>query len=428
MKKALVLALTAFMVLALATAAFAVEVDYEGKVAVKWAGETDVEPGFAEDALEATIKLDFTKDYGNGVTAGLNTKVEVHGDVHDGHLYDDADGNEEYTPGDPADPDDEGEELYRDIRFDGAGWIKLDYDILAVTAKTEIDGNAANDLAAEWGLAGAPGVQVDVTAIDGLTITGLINAGPTYNFLTKAEYSADALALGAGFQKHGKDKDETYDVLKDAFAIWGSYEVIDGLTIGGEFASRTDNSEEKPEAMNAILAKASYEGNGLTVDAAFLNQKEGFVTQNEDDADDFLARDFVKLGGPEGNLIYVDASYTLTDELTVNGSFDYILSAKSGDQDLIKAAKDGLDENIALSYKVGADYDLTEKLALGAWFKGYGYATEFGGKGVYTFAEGVTGTLEVTNGRGHKEFDEDAGELVEPKAVTKYSFVLCAEF
>ncbi|MBA2133777.1 hypothetical protein [Capillibacterium thermochitinicola] len=420
MKKALVLALSVFMVLALATAAFAAEVSYSGKVQVKWAGETDVEPGFAAGDLEAGVTIDFTKDYGDGVTAGVTTKIQAHGDS------------------------------VKEFDFDGAGWIKLDYDILAVTAKTEIDGNAANDLAAEWGLAGAPGVQVDVTAIDGLAITGLINAGPTYNFLTKAEYSADALALGAGFQKHGladdayieAELDEEGEVVfkntvKDAFAIWGSYEVIDGLTIAGEFASRTENYKikkededrfKKPEAMNAILVKASYEGGGLTVDAAFLNQDLGFVTQNEDDADDFLARDFMKLGGFEGNVLYVDASYALTDALKVSGAFDYVLSAKVGKADVLKNFKDLFDEDFALSYKVAADYDLTEEIALGAWYKGYGYASEFGGKAVYTFAEGVTGTLEVTNGKGHKVIDEDAGELVEPKAVTKYSFVLSAEF
>ncbi|HHT06715.1 MAG TPA: hypothetical protein GXZ97_10675, partial [Hydrogenispora sp.] len=55
MKKALVLALTAFMVLSLATAAFAVEVTYEGEVAVTWGGEkegeADASHGFNDDTL-----------------------------------------------------------------------------------------------------------------------------------------------------------------------------------------------------------------------------------------------------------------------------------------------------------------------------------------------------------------------------------------
>ncbi len=423
MKKALVLALTAFMVLALATAAFAVEVSYEGKVEVKWEGssEKDGDPGFAAGDYEASVNIDLTKDFGDGVSAGANIKIDPTAKSKVEHKWNDDD--EDYEEGEVASAD--------AVKLDGAGWIKIEKDLFAVTAKTEIDGNAAKDLGAEWGLAGAAGVQVDVTAIDGLTLTGLINAGPQYNFLAKAEYSADALALGAGFQKHGKDKDETYDVLKDAFAVWASYEVIDGLTLAGEFASRTDNSQDKAEAMTAILGKASYANGVLTVDAAFLNQKEGFVTQNEDDADDFLARDFMKLYGFEGNVLYIDASYAITDALKVSGAFDYVLSAKVGEADVLKNFKDLFDEDFALSYKVAADYDLTEKIAFGVWYKGYGNANELGGKAVYTFAEGVTGTFELTNGKGHNGVDLTNPldpVVVEPDAVTKYSFVLSAEF
>lgn len=412
MKKALVLALTAFMVLALATAAFAAEVSYSGKVQVKWAGETDVEPGFAAGDYEASVNIDLTKDFGDGVSAGAKIKIDPTAKTEVLRDYNEDD--EEFEKVEVASAD--------AVKLDGAGWIKIEKDLFAVTAKTEIDGNAAKDLGAEWGLAGAAGVQVDVTAIDGLTLTGLINAGPQYNFLAKAEYSLDTLTFGAGFQKHGKDDEKVYtDPLKDAFAVWASYEVIDGLTLAGEFASRTDNSQDKAEAMTAILGKASYANGGLTVDAAFLNQKEGFVTQNADDADEFLARDFMKLGGFEGNVLYVDASYAITDALKVSGAFDYVLSAKKEKADVLKAFKDLFDEDFALSYKVAADYDLTEKIAFGVWYKGYGNANELGGKAVYTFAEGVTGTFELTNGKGHNGVDLTNPQdpvVVEPDAVT----------
>lgn len=205
MKKALVLALTAFMVLSLATAAFAVEVSYEGKVAVKWGNEAvDLDPdpkseklsdGFAKGALEAKVTIDFTKDYGDGVTAGVTTKVEAHADIFE-------DGQEEGENGHGVvDPD----ELKKEFVFDSSGWIKVERDLFTVEASTGIEEQVGRDLK-EFNITKAPGVGLDLNLIDGLTLKTVLNGGSEYNYLVKGEFAQDLFTLGGGYQNFVDDE------------------------------------------------------------------------------------------------------------------------------------------------------------------------------------------------------------------------------
>ena len=80
MKKALILALSVLMVLSLATAAFAVEATYEGKVKVKWANNPKVDEdntGFAADTLEFTLKFGVVKEFSDQISAGLDVKNTI---------------------------------------------------------------------------------------------------------------------------------------------------------------------------------------------------------------------------------------------------------------------------------------------------------------------------------------------------------------
>lgn len=382
MKKALVLALTAFMVLSLATAAFAVEVDYEGKVAVKWGGESqgDVkdDPNFDEDALEAKVQIDFTKDYGDGVSAGVTTKVEAH----------DA----------------------KELVFDGGGWVQLERDLFTLKASTEIDAGAGKDLG-EFNIPGKPGLGLDLNLVDGLTINTVVNAGePAYNYVLKGEFAQDLFTIGGGFQSAEEDKITLVGLVDGeevelelpvekttAFGIYGTANLIDGLTLNAEFGSRKiewGEGEEDWES-TALLASAAYEVDALSATGTFLMQKGWFKSLNDDDADQTwrIIDMYRYFGGDDGLEILafaLDASYDLIDALTLEGYFDYLLSAKDEEEEL--------DIDDPYAYKVGAAYTIIEPLEAKAWYKAVGGdLSQFGGSVAYTLAEDVTASFEVTS-------------------------------
>jgi hypothetical protein len=371
------------MVLALATAAFAVEVSYEGKVAVTWGGESQgddkTDPAFAEDALEAKVQIDFTKDYGDGVSAGVTTKVEAHGE--------------------------------KTLEFDGAGWVQLERDLFTLKASTEIDAGAGKDLG-EFNIPGKPGLGLDLNLVDGLTINTVVNAGePAYNYVLKGEFAQDLFTIGGGFQsaeayeitlvglEDGEEVELTVPAEKTtAFGIYGTANLIDGLTLNAEFGSRKiEWGEEGAEdwESTALLASAAYEVDALSATGTFLMQKGWFKSLNDDDADQTwrIIDMYRYFGGDDGLEILafaLDASYDLIDALTLEGYFDYLLSAKYEEE------KRDIDDPYA--YKVGAAYTIIEPLEAKAWYKAVGGdLSQFGGSVAYTLAEDVTASFEVTS-------------------------------
>ncbi len=402
MKKALVLALTAFMVLSLATAAFAVEVDYEGKVQVKWEGssEKDGDPGFAAGDYEAFVNIDLTKDFGDGVSAGAKIKIdptaktEVLQDYEEKEEKDDAGDTKwyeyDFEKGEVASVD--------EVKLDGAGWIKIEKDLFAVTAKTEIDGGVGKAFG-EYPISEKAGLGLDLFLIDGLTINSIVNGGGKdgYNFLVKGEYAADLFSIGGGYQKDAAEK--------TAFGVYGSADLIDGLTLNVEFGNR---KEGDADAATAILASASYDGL-LNATASFYTVKKAFDSII-DKADGFLARDKARFE-PEYDfsVIFVDAAYNVTDALAIDGSFDYILNAKDeNDKDV------DLDDE--LSYKVGAAYTF-DAFKVEGWYKAF-EKSQVGGKATYTLAEGVATSFEVTSSK-----DKDADD-----SVLEYTLLFSAAF
>ena len=383
MKKALVLALTAFMVLSLATAAFAVEVSYEGKVAVKWSNEgVDLDPeseklsdGFAKDALEAKVTIDFTKDYGDGVTAGVVTIVEAHAD------------------------DDNG------LVFDGAGWIQLERDLFTLKASTEIDDGVGRDLG-QFNIAGAPGLGLTLNLIDGLTINSVLNGGSDYNYLVKGEFAQDLFTLGGGYQ-NSYNTDDT--ATQSAIGVYGTLNLIDGLAINAEYGKRDkDVDNENDDPISAILATATYDWNALSAKAGFLKQAATFESVDADDVDDEdwrineQARVTGKIQDKPYNVtvLFADASYALTDALTVKGYFDYLLGVTDGpdEDELAEEDEEALEK---LSYRVGAAYTLGD-WTFDGWYRAY-TISEIGGKATYALADGVDTSFEV----GYKMYDDD---------------------
>lgn len=399
MKKALVLALTVLMVLSLATAAFAVEVSYSGKVGVKFGGDSEGDvkngPAFDKDALEAKVEIDFTKDFGDGVTAGVKTKVEAHSDIY-----------EDQEEGEDGHGDVEFEDFKKEFVFDGDGWIQVERDLFTVKAATGIDDQVGRDLK-ENAIAKKAGVSLKLNLIDGLTVNTVLNGGDKFNYVLKGEYADDLFTVGGGFQNS--------DEVKQAFGFYGTLNVIDGLTINAEYGSRDFDTKDKEDALTAIFATADYELDALTAKAGLLMQDVGFVSVSADDVDneEWRINEQFRAAGlgavlPEGELLpvvyagtvlFADASYQLTEDFAVNGYFDYLLSAKNGlGKDLSKDAEKELEK---LSYKVGASYTF-DALKLEGWFKGY-VATQFGGKATYTLAEDVTTSFEVTSTKANDD-------------------------
>lgn len=394
MKKALVLALSVFMVLALATAAFAAEVTYEGKVAVTFGGDSKGDtkngPAFAADTLDAKIFVDYQKDYGDGVTAGVKTKLEL-------------------------DKDEAATDLADGFKFDGAGWIQLEKDLFTVKAATKLNDQAGRDLK-ENPIAEKPGVSLKLNLIEGLTVNAVVNEGKDFNYVLKGEYADDLFTVGGGFQNS--------EIVKQGFAVYGTLNVIDGLTLKGEFGSRDANKDDDIKAATGILATADYTLDALTAKAGFLMQDKGFgASFSKDDLNDEGWRINETIRSTKFNdafvdwdkqfanyfknsekvaVIFADASYKVTDALEVNGYFDYLVSAKDADDNKVEDLE-------KVSYKLGAAYTL-DALKFEGWYKAY-VGNEFGGKATYTLVDGVETSFQVTYGKEDKDNNNEDGKV-----------------
>ncbi|HHT47891.1 MAG TPA: porin [Firmicutes bacterium] len=374
MKKALVLALTVLMVLSLATAAFAAEVTYEGKVEVTFGGSSEGEAKEAGEFggnKEAKVIIDFAKDFGDGVTAGVKTVTEAHGDE-------------------------------KKFEFDGEGYVKVEKDLFTAEASTGIDGGVGKDFG-EFNIANNPGLGLELKLIDGLTINTIVNnkrqADPEksdFNFVLKGEFAQDIFTVGGGFQSDGENK-------TSAFGVYGSANPIDDLTVNAEFGSRNlDTEDNEADAITSLLASAEYKLDALTAKAGFLMNDIGFKSLNDDDADqDYRINEaFRFVPVYKVNVLFVDASYQIMDNFEVNGNFDYLLGAKDDDDEDLP--DDAIEK---LSFKVGAKYTY-DALTFEGWYKAWD-ASQFGGKASYNLADGVDTSFEVTMTKDDKD-DEDA--------------------
>ena len=391
MKKALVLALTVLMVLSLATAAFAVEVEYSGKVGVKWSNEAvdgaeGKVDGFAQDSLEAKVVLDFTKDYGDGVTAGVKTKTEAHGDMNK-------------------------------FEFDGGGWIQLERDLFTVKAATKLNDQVGKDMK-EFKIEEKPGFNLKLNLIDGLTVDTILNAGSEYNYLVKGEFAQDLFTVGGGFQNNNKDDGK----VQQAFGVYGSADIIDGLTLKAEYGNRNlDKDNESNKAISSILASAAYEVDALNVKGSFLMQDAEFKSAHKDDIEEVWRINGVYRWADDSsprhnvNVIFADASYKLTDDFEVNGYFDYLLSVKDAEGNALPEAVEKEIEKV--SYKAGAAYTI-DALKLESWYRAYG-DSQVAGKATYTLAEDVTTSFEVDYNM-YKAENKDANVVYTAKVEAKF--------
>lgn len=334
MKKVLVLVLSLVFVVAMASVTFAVATtSVDGEVYVEWTNTA------AFDGYEAGyINFDLTKDFGEGFKAGVGIDA------------------------DPSVVFNAGNEVY----FDCAGWIEWTQEMFVATASTSIDGNASKyDLGGGWDLTAAPGVKVVSTALmEGLTGTFIVNDGSVdYNFLLKADYVGEALGAGFGYQAG-----------PDAMYVWGSYKVMDSLTVNGEYGMRTD--------LSAMEVAVAYSADPLTANAKFImTTADGYVFVDE--AYENVYNAFGE-DGVQGSIVVADATYKLSDAISVNGAFGY-------------AMVDTWADNQLMSFEVGATDKLSDKLTVEGSLTSYADVMIIDVCATYTFVEGLVGTLEVVN-------------------------------
>jgi hypothetical protein len=362
-KKLLVVLLALTFVVAISAVTFALATStVDGKV--EWTLTSGDQMGGTDDGK---LIFDLGKDFGEGYSAGLKIKITPKG--------------EDTAPLD-------------EVKYDGAGWIKMVKDSYTATFQTDgLGGNAANELGGQYDMTSAPGVKIESSALmEGLALTLVLNekaitdpvdaeeSPNKYNYLIKAVYSADPLTLGFGYQMHSQSSLVTDSAANDMMAVWAGYKLGDALALGFEYGSRPNVTAD---GSTAIQVKADYTADPLTVNGKIRINTGVYDTIDDGDIGTTSAWN-VFINGIEGMALKVDAAYQLTDALKVALTLEDILSSEPA-----------LADDQVMSYKLTVTDVLSEQTTASAWYAGYGENGEIGANVTYTFVAGLVGSVEV---------------------------------
>ncbi len=294
MKKFITGAVTAAMVLSMATMSLAATLSYSGKVSV----ELNSRDGFvgAEDDVYMTV--DYAKDFGEGWSAGVKFDVKPN----------------EGTLGDS-------------IYIDGTGYIKYTEDMWDVSFNTDADYSVGNDLSDQFTtLDGTgPGLEVNVKPMEGFTLTGdlaqiekddaLKNSDADFGYAVKGEYNLDGVVFGAGYL--GENNAD-----RAAFGIYGSYAVNDMITVGAEYGDRTVNGNDHD---TAIMGKVSYTADPLTANLSYTQRNGGYAIKDDTEGEVYVLADrfWDDNIAADGYLVCFDMSYSIDENLKLVAAVDY---------------------------------------------------------------------------------------------------------
>ena len=325
MKKVLSVVLALAMVLAVASFAAAATLSYTGNVNIEFNNNHYFNDGGYGDTW---LTIDYTKDLTEGWSAGAKFKV-VPGKKTDGYdrNYDDA----TFQNADA-------------IAFDGQGFVKYDAELWNVSFKTGTDAVVGSDLGGpdvgiQGKLSGGPDVEFEVKPIEGLTgtlvvsssvVAGTATTKQQLNYLVKGVYSLDAITAGVGYSVDSLAT-ETSDDNVSVMGVWGTYKVLDALTVGAEYQSR--KLTNLLDAFAGYKVKANYAQDAIAANFAYTVRSAGVFTKNDKEAEAFSLADRFMDDNPGWTnpltsvtdthyLISVDGSYALTDAVKVGAAFN----------------------------------------------------------------------------------------------------------
>ncbi|NLG83009.1 MAG: hypothetical protein GX493_00035 [Firmicutes bacterium] len=396
MKKLLAIFAGLVLVLGFASMTLAASESFTGSVEVTWSdGNLDDNTGAVFGASRgAVISVDYAKDFSETASAGLKVKIDYndHNTVPD--VTDDTD-----TVSPKGYPN-----------FDGAGWIKVKTDFADFTAWTAIKGAAGKDITT-GDIDEYPGLQVDLKAVEGLSASLILNnkqvgTDALYDFVVKGSYTMEGLTVGGGYSSNPSDADNSVT----AFDVFGSYALEDlGLTVGAEYASRTARSYDPVgdataytynDTGSAYLLKAGFTGiEGLTVNASYEGKDDlyGATLGSGDypDPQDFTAADLFKAAsGLEISKFAADATYQLTEQLSVNGLVQYVAAGDKNATYFKVGATFAVNEALSVSGSYASLQDKDDVVGLVAINKSVADESLLVASASYTFAPGVVGSFE----------------------------------
>jgi hypothetical protein len=364
----------------------------DGKVEVVWtSGSSDglAYNGFGQ-TLDGKLNFEVSKDFGEGVTGGFNVRLCPVADASYKVIV-----KEKYAVGsqptgavryDPAElPDADGKVSWlveKDItadgtdsvKYDGAGWVKMDLKPVVIQAKTSIDGNVGKDITA--GVDSKPGFQLDYTVIEGTTATLLLNGNnDAVGAIGKVKYDKGGIYVGGGYQFNG-----AADALNTGFGAIAGYSK-DAISASAEFFSI--------EAGMGYQVTAGYKvGTLVEINAgAYGKSPAAGCTISKGDPDKYSAKaTTMNTGTAEGIVGFGDVKVNITETINVKGIVEYTTAAFDA----------------ALSYKGEASATFN-KLVLSGYAKAYpGHVDaavevpmEVEGKLTYKVAAGVDCWTEV---------------------------------
>lgn len=369
MKKVLSVVLALAMVLAVASFAMAATVSYTGSVKAEYNSINGLNNGYND----TYFTVDYTKDFQNGWSAGAQVKVFA--------------GQTAETLDSTTQNDDLDSLLESDaVNFTGKGFVKYTADMWDIALQTGLDDGIGSAFLFNK-LNDKPAVVVNVRPMEGLTITGdlaevdgtLAKDEHAYDYLLKGVYSLDALTIGGGYAYINGDG--TSNTQNDAtqMGVWGSYKVMDALTVGGEYNSLASTASGV-KAQSAYQVKATYAADPITANLSYTGKSNAFIyndafgnlfnVPNYDgpfcSAADYFSSVQSSLNENDTfTMISADATYKLTDAVAA------VVAVDSLGKEVTLANYKGVSTTSSLGYKVAVTDTLTDGLVLEGGYKSF---------------------------------------------------------
>ena len=223
------------------------------------------------------------------------------------------------------------------VALEGAGYIKYTAEMFNVSFKTDFDAGVGKDLVDKFPIQWAPGIELNVIPMEGLTATVMVNEASAtvgtdhvVSALGKVVYVGEGLEVGGGYLMNPSGTTASADD-KSAYNVWGSYKLLDMVTVGAEYSNRTTAGN----AENAYLAKVGFAPAEMPIElnARYNYRTNGYFIKDDTGSENFCLADrfwdtttaakMVTDGVDGAYLASVDGAFKIDDTLKVGAAVDY---------------------------------------------------------------------------------------------------------